>query len=215
MAIRTAVNRALTAITALPTAAALTDGNLTLLKTLNGGASTTTISFVNGSSDVVLDSTYSVYLFKYINIHADANTPNLEFNLSVDSGSNYNVTKTSTAFAAWNKEDDSGTSLAYNTGNDLAQATGNQRLAFGGLDVDNADGNASGEMFLFNPSSTTFVKHFMARGVKNSYHPYAWNTFIAGYANTTSAVNAIQFSVEGQNFDNAIFKLYGVGPKQS
>tara|TARA_B100001093_G_C26368179_1_gene817630 strand:+ start:49 stop:681 length:633 start_codon:yes stop_codon:yes gene_type:complete len=209
MAIRTAVNRALTAITALPTAAALTDGNLTLLKTLNGGASTTTISFVNGSSDVVLDSTYSVYLFKYINIHADANTPNLEFNLSVDSGSNYNVTKTSSAFATFHKEDDSGTSLAYNTGNDLAQSTSGQRILFGGLDNAN-DGNGCATLHLFDPSSTTFVKHFICNAVKNSYHPYAWNTFVAGYGNTTSAVDAIQFSLDSGNIETGTIKMYGI-----
>ena len=185
-------------------------GSMVHIKTLTGGSSTTTISFVHGSSDVVLDSTYPIYKIQFINVHADANTPNMEFNLSTDGGSNYNVTKTSSAFTAWHKEDDSGTSFAYNTGNDLAQSTANQRLTFGGLDVANADGNASGELTLYNPSSTTFVKHFMARTSMNSYHPYAWDMNIAGYANTTSAINAIQFTIGGQNFDNGIFKLYGI-----
>ena len=190
---------------------AVPTGKMTLIKTLTGGASTTTISFVHGSSDVVFDSTYSIYKIKFINVHADANTPNMSFNLSVDSGSNYNVTKTSTAFHAWHKEDDSGTNLSYTAGNHLAQGTGAQRLTSGGMDVANADGNVSGELTLYDPSSTTFVKNFIARSALNSYHPYAYNLYIAGYANTTSAINAIQFTIESQNFDNGIFKLYGIG----
>ena len=185
-------------------------GAMTLIKTLTGGNSTTTISFVHGTSSVILDSTYSIYKIKFINVHADANTPNMSFNLSIDSGSNYNIAKTSTAFQAWHKEDDSGTSFGYQAGNDLAQGTGAQRLTSGGMDVSNADGSACGELTLYNPSSTTFVKHFMARSSLNSYHPYEYDLHIAGYANTTSAINAIQFDIAGQNFDNGIFKLYGI-----
>ena len=185
-------------------------GAMTLIKTLTGGNSTTTISFVHGTSSVILDSTYSIYKIKFINVHADANTPNMSFNLSIDSGSNYNIAKTSTAFQAWHKEDDSGTSFGYQAGNDLAQGTGAQRLTSGGMDVSNADGSACGELTLYNPSSTTFVKHFMARSSLNSYHPYEYDLHIAGYANTTSAINAIQFDIAGQNFDNGVFKLYGI-----
>ena len=185
-------------------------GAMTLIKTLTGGNSTTTISFVHGTSSVILDSTYSIYKIKFINVHADANTPNMSFNLSIDSGSNYNIAKTSTAFQAWHKEDDSGTSFGYQAGNDLAQGTGAQRLTSGGMDVANADGSACGELTLYNPSSTTFVKHFMARSSLNSYHPYEYDLHIAGYANTTSAINAIQFDIQGKTFDNGIFKLYGI-----
>ena len=185
-------------------------GKMILIKTLTGGSSTTTISFVHGSGGVVLDSTYLIYKIKFINVHADANTPNMSFNLSADSGSNYNVTKTSTAYHAWHKEDDSATNFSYTSGNALTQGTGAQRLTSGGMDVANADGSACGEFTLYNPSSTTFVKQFMARSSLNSYHPYAYDLHIAGYANTTSAINAIQFDIQGQNFDNGIFKLYGI-----
>ena len=186
-------------------------GSMVHIKTLTGGSSTTTISFVHGSSDVVLDSTYPIYKIQFINVHANANTPNMSFNLSTDGGSNYNVTKTSTAFHAWHKEDDSATNLSFTAGNSLAQGTGGQRLTSGGMDVANADGNVSGELTIYNPSSTTFVKHFMARSSLNSYHPYEYDLHIAGYANTTSAINAIQFTIETNNFDNGIFKLYGIG----
>jgi len=204
MSIVTYNNRSITNISAIPGAAK----SLTHIKTLTA-SSDSTLDFVDGSSDVVLDSTYPIYLFKFINIHPATNGANLKFNLSVDGGSNYNVTKTSSAFAAWHKEDDSGTSLAYNTGNDLAQGTGAQSILFGGLDNAN-DGSGCAELYLFNPSSTTFVKHFLCTAVKNSYHPYAWNTFVAGYGNTTSAVDAVQFSLDSGNIDAGTIKLYGI-----
>ena len=183
-------------------------GAMTLIKTLTASGSST-LSFVDGASNVVLDGTYKEYIFKLINIHSVDNSANMVFNLSVDSGSNYNVTKTSSAFAAWHKEDDSGTSLAYNTGNDLAQSTSGQRILFGGLDNAN-DGNGCATLHLFDPSSTTFVKHFICNAVKNSYHPYAWNTFVAGYGNTTSAVDAIQFSLDSGNIETGTIKMYGI-----
>jgi len=204
MSIVTYNNRSIRNISAIPGAAE----SLTHIKTVTA-SSDSTISFVDGSSDVTLDSTFPIYLFKFINIHPADNSANLLFNMSTDSGSNYNVTKTSTAFAAWHKEDDSGTSFAYNTGNDLAQSTSGQRILFGGLDNAN-DGSGCAELYLFNPSSTTFVKHYICTAVKNSYHPYAWNTFVAGYGNTTSAVDAAQFSLDSGNIDAGTIKLYGI-----
>ena len=165
------------------------------------------ISFTSG-----IDSTYPIYKFECINIHASSGNDgsNFVFNLSTDGGSNYNVTKTTTAFQAWHKEDDTGTSLGYNTGNDLAQSTADQSLIFGGLDATNSDGNGCAELYLYNPSSTTFVKHFMGKAVLNSYHPYAWNTYIAGYGNTTSSVDAIRFQLNSGNIDSGTIKLYGI-----
>jgi hypothetical protein len=186
----------------------IAQGSVTLIKTLTASTSAS-LSFVHGSSSVVFDGTYKKYIFKLINIHSVDNSANMVFNLSVDSGSNYNVTKTSSAFATFHKEDDSGTSLAYNTGNDLAQSTSGQRILFGGLDNAN-DGNGCATLHLFDPSSTTFVKHFICNAVKNSYHPYAWNTFVAGYGNTTSAVDAIQFSLDSGNIETGTIKMYGI-----
>ncbi len=184
--------------------AAIPTGKMTLLSTQTASASAT-ISFTSG-----IDSTYDSYVFKLINIHPADSSANLRFNLSVDGGSNYNVTKTSAASAAWHKEDDSGTSLAYNTGNDLVQSTDPQRILFGGLDNAN-DGNGCATLHLFDPSNTTFVKHFLSTAVINSYHPYAWNTFVSGYGDTTSAVNAVQFSLDSGNIDDGVIKLYGIG----
>ena len=182
-------------------------GAMTLIKTLTASGSST-LSFVHGASSVVLDGTYKEYIFKLINIHSVDNSANMVFNLSVDSGSNYNVTKTSSAFAAWHKEDDSGTSLAYNTGNDLAQSTGVQQIdQNSGNDNDQ---NFCAELKLFSPSSTTFVKHYMVRSVANAASDAETDMYVAGYCNTTTAIDGVQFSFSSGNIDSGVIKLYGI-----
>ena len=155
MAIRTAVNGALTAITALPTAAALTDGNLTLLTTATASSSAT-LDFTSS-----INSTYNSYMFKFINIHAAA-TQNFTFQANAASASGFNETMTTTSFVAYKDEGGTTTALEYNAGGDQAQATGFQYLNIsGGFDIENS-ASLSGTLTLFNPSSTTFVKHFIA-----------------------------------------------------
>jgi hypothetical protein len=177
-------------------------GSLILLSTQTASASAN-ISFTTG-----LDSTYDEYIFKFIDIHPATDNVNFEFNLSSDSGSNYNVTKTTTFFRARHNENGTGAVLDYRTGTDLAQST-----AFQPLSPNAGNGNdesCSGSLQLFNPSSTVFVKHFIS--TFNTYHNEnaANNTFIAGYGNTTSAVNAVQFKMSSGNIDDGIIKLYGV-----
>ena len=202
MSIVTYNNRSIRNISAIPGAAE----SLTHIKTLTASSSST-LSFVDGSSDVVLDSTYPIYLFKFINIHGSAESE-LTFNMSVDSGSNYNVTKTSTFFLAENAENDSFRSVAYQTGSDLAQGTGFKTLQRS-TDFADADQSAAGTLHLFNPSSTTFVKHFISRiqsyGVARSH-----DSFAAGYGNTTSAVDAVQFKMTSGNIDAGTITLYGI-----
>jgi hypothetical protein len=202
MSIVTYNNRSIANISAIPGAAK----SLTHIKTLTASSSST-LSFVNGSDDVVLDSTYPIYLFKYINCHPATNDVSFVFNLSADTGSNYNVAKTTTFFRARHKEDDSATALEYRTSQDLAQATGTQQLAGSGNDNDQA---ISGTLTLFNPSSTTFVKHFIATNNAIDEGDGTRNNFIAGYANTTSAIDAIQFSFASGNIDAGTIKLYGL-----
>ena len=173
-------------------------------------SSSSTISFVDGTSDVVLDDTYKEYLFTFNNIHPSNDETGFHFNLSTDTGSNYNVTKTSTFINAYHGESDSyvgGGGVGYNTGFDLAQSTGVQRLS-GDTDADN-DTAMSGEMWLFSPSSTTYVKHFMT--ITNQVSTaYSQEVFIAGYGNTSSAINAIQFSQNSGTIQSGTFKLYGI-----
>ena len=182
-------------------------GAMTFIKKLTASSSGT-LSFVNGSSDVVLDNTYKEYIFLFKDIHPATDDANFFFNLSADTGSNYNVTKTTTAFRSFHSEDDSATGLGYYTGGDLAQSTDFQRFA-DSLGNDN-DQSLSGTFTLFNPSSTTFVKHFIAN-VNYSYDAdYSLQYFLAGYGNTPSAVDAIQFKMNSGNIDSGTIKLYGV-----
>ncbi len=194
-------------ISAVTSAAAIPSGALVPIKTLTASSSST-LSFVHGSSDVVLDSTYPVYVFKFIDIHPSVDAGNLEFNMSVDSGSNYNVAKTTTSFYGYQTENGASTAVAYDTNLDLAQGTGFQKL-LENVGTDN-DQCGTGTLIIFNPSSDTFVKHFMFTGIRNGAYEYAVNYYIAGYGNTTSAVNAIRFRMHSGNIDAGKIKLYGI-----
>ena len=183
--------------------AAVPTGSLTLLSTQTASASAT-ISFTSG-----IDSTYDSYVFKFINIHPSADGAVFHFNMSTDGGSNYNVTKTTTVFQSEHDEADTSTALSYNTSHDLAQSTAFQLLVnYAG---NGNDENTSGTLTLFNPSSTTYVKHFISDS--NVYHAddFMQNWKAAGYGNTTSAINAIQFKFASGNIDSGVIKLYGIG----
>ena len=183
-----------------------TPGSMTLIKTLTA-SSDSTLSFVNGSSDVVLDSTYPIYLFKFINIHPETDQKKFMFQGTTD-GSNFNTTMTTTWFQAYHDEADSNTALTYVVGEDQAQGTSFQSLS---EDTgNNNDQNYCGELFLYNPSSTTFVKHFMTRGNDAYFSDYINNIFVAGYFNTTSAITGLQFKMESGNIDAGTIKLYGI-----
>ena len=186
---------------------AVSTQKLFLIKNLDASSSST-LSFVDGSSSVVLDNTYKTYLFRFINIHPATNTASFTFNGSADSGSNFNVTKTTTFFDSRHNEGDSDSGLGYSTGDDIAQGTGYQDLSTG-TGSDNDQG-FSGELFLFDPSSTTFVKHFFGSGNDYSHHDYAFTKYYAGYFNTTSAINAIDFKFSSGNIDSGRIALYGI-----
>ena len=187
-------------------ALSVASGSMTLIKTLTASSSAT-LSFVHGASDVVFDGTYKEYVFKFIDIHPNADGPDYTFNVSIDSGSNYNVTKTSTQFNARQSEGDS-TGFSYITGNDLAQGTGFQIIGdgVGG----SADECLVGTLQIFDPANTTFVKHFISSVNNYRTNDDTYNVFTAGYVNTTSAVNAIQFKCSSGNTDSGTIKMYGI-----
>ena len=205
MALVTVSNNSLTAVTALP--ASIPTGSLTLIKSITASSSAS-ISFVDGASGVVLDDTYKSYVFKFINMHASTNAAYLQFNMSTDGGSNYNVTKTSTSFAAYHNESDSAAAIGYETGNDLAQSTSYQNLTTD-QSIDN-DASASGSIIIFNPSSSVFAKHFIANFASFQNSNYQKNQFTAGYGNTTSAIDAVSFKFNTGTIGDGIIKLYGV-----
>ena len=181
---------------------AASNATLVLLSTQTASASAT-ISFTTG-----LDSTYDEYIFKFIDIHPATDDVGFQFNMSTDGGSNYNVTKTTTAFQVNHDEADTATSLAYYSSVDLAQSTAFQFLTGG--TGNGADESLSGMVTLFNPSSTTFVKHFVTNTNEYGASNGSNNYYMAGYGNTTSAVNAVRFQFSSGNIDDGIIKLYGV-----
>ena len=184
-------------------------GSMVHIKTLTASASGT-LSFVHGADSVVLDSTYPVYVFKFFNIHPSASSQGgFQFN-GRDGSTAYDATKTTTLFRAYHFEDDSGSGLGYRTGSDLAQSTGFQRLT----DDDDVgvanDSGASGELLLFNPSSTTYVKHFISNFNNVQSDSFSINSHMAGYFNVTAAIDAIQFKFGSGNIDLGKIKLYGL-----
>ena len=177
-------------------------GELTFISKQTASSSAT-ISFTSG-----IDSTYKEYIFYFVNIHPSANGF-FGFNASVDSGSNYNVTKTSSAFYAYHAESDSEAGLTYDTGQDLAQSTGRQNLSSGQIGV-SSDDSFNGYLHLFNPSSTTFVKHFISRNNSYFFANYSWDSYVAGYCNVTAAIDGVQFAMSSGNIDSGDIKLYGI-----
>jgi hypothetical protein len=188
-------------------------GSMTFIKKLTASSSAT-LSFVDGTDGVVLDDTYKEYVFTFKDIHPATNRAIFGFNLSTDSGSNYNVTKTTTAFIAFHSEtNDADVALSYDTGFDLAQSTADQRLTQ--YISSDGDSSASGNMSLFNPASTTYVKHFISSCnnmviTSDLTEYFTMNQYVAGYGNTTSAVDAIRFQFSSGNIDAGDICLYGI-----
>jgi hypothetical protein len=164
-------------------------------------SSSSTISFTSG-----IDSTYKEYIFKFINIHPSADA---SFTFQADTGTNtnYNQTITSSAFNAYHYENDGATALTYNTNKDLAQSSNFQRI--GTLNSENDD-SCNGTLHIFNPSSTTFVKHFLCVMNSSAVTPATYNDFVGGYFNTTTAITRFQFKMSTGNIDSGTIKMYGV-----
>ena len=182
-------------------------GAWTLIKSQTASSSAT-ISFVDGTSDVVLDNTYPIYLFQFINIHPQTDGADFTFNFSTDGGSNYNVTKTSTIFQAYQGEGGLNPTLNYDSSRDLAQSTAFQVIM---QDPGNDnDQSGSGIFYLFNPSDSTFVKHFISQTNELQGADYTVEKFLAGYGNTTSAIDAVQFKFASGNIDDGKIKLFGL-----
>tara|TARA_B100000963_G_scaffold324244_1_gene309625 strand:+ start:712 stop:1329 length:618 start_codon:yes stop_codon:yes gene_type:complete len=204
MALNFCNNNSLSAITALP--GSISGGGLNLISTQTASSSSS-LTFTSG-----IDSTYKEYIFKLINIHGSTTYTSLGINFSIDGGSNYNATKTTTAFSAYHSEGDSYAALVYSSGGDLAQSTGDQKLNIGDNTGIDDDESLSGTIHLFDPSNTTFIKHFMTRinMVSGSGEPHSVDNYTAGYINSTSAVNAVRFQMASGNIDSGVIKLYGV-----
>ena len=195
-------NNSLSSVTS---AAGFPAGAMTLISTTTASSSST-ISITSG-----IDSTYPIYLLKFINIHPETDNATsanyFEVNFR-DGSTDYDATKTTTVFRSYHFEDDSTQAIAYETSHDLAQSTSFQKIAQG-ISADN-DHSVVGTLHLFNPSSTTFVKHFLCEttNAHATNASYRWN--VAGYCNTTTAIDGIQFKMTTGNIDAGDICLYGI-----
>ena len=186
----------------------LAPGSMVFIKKVTA-SSDGDISFVDGTSDVVLDDTYKEYIFTYNNMHPSADAAKFLFQGNAAGGSGYNETITSTFFYAYHAEADDEANMSYYGGGDQAQGTAFQRLGSGGVGTDN-DQSASGYLHLFNPSSTTFVKHFIATNSTYQNSDDVNHNFISVNFNTTSAIDEIQFKFDSGNIDAGDICLYGI-----
>jgi len=203
MALISVSNNALQNITAVP--ASIPTGALVLLSTQTASNSAS-LSFTSG-----IDSTYDSYVFKFIDIHPRTDNVGFGFQGSTNGGTSYGVTITSTAFQSIHRETVTGfldDFIQYASGGDLAQSTSYQPLNEQGWG-NGADEDGSGILTIYNPSNTTFVKHFISSVTNYTHHDYSIIQHNGGYFNTTSAINAFDFKMTSGNFDGTI-KLYGV-----
>ena len=182
--------------------------NLKLLSTSVASGSES-VSFITG-----IDSTYDVYIFKFINIKGGTDLKRFGFQFNAVGQSGFNETITSTHFDAYHYEsgDPYGPELRYNTGGDQAQGTGYQDLSSGTNTAN--DESLAGELHLFNPSSTTYVKHFYATtnyvyGASGADSAASFNDYVSGYVNTTAAIDEISFKMTAGNVSGTI-KMYGL-----
>ena len=190
-------NRSILNVTALDSIAS---GGLNLITTNTISSGVSSSAFTSN-----INSTYDTYLFKIINCHP-ASTAKFTVNFSIDSGSNYNVTKTATHIGAYHRDNGAASGLQYEDGRDTIAATSYVNIS----DDNNTDNNHAvcGEMYLFNPSSTTFVKHFIARTRVEAL--YTTDGFVAGYANVTAAIDGVDFKFASGNIDSGVIKMYGL-----
>ena len=193
-------NRAVKDVTEFGSISSL--GSLTHISTATASASAS-IEFTSG-----IDSTYKEYVFYFVNIHPQTDDAQFQFNLSTDGGSTYAVTKTTTNFVALHDEADTAGLITYSTAGDLAQSTSNQHLT---RSIGNGnDEHCSGSLTIYNPSSDTFVKHFISRTVRYDINNYIVDDFVAGYGNTVNPIDAVKFEMNTGNIDAGQILLFGV-----
>ena len=193
-------NNSISAVTA---AASIPSGSMVLISTNTVSSGVSSVSITSG-----IDSTYSTYMVKYINLHSASNNVQPQINFSIDGGSNYNVTKTTTSFYANYTEAGGGAGIGYSSGEDLAQSTAYQNIGEN-FKNDNDSGGCF-TMFLFSPSNTTFVKHFMTETSVANQADLMVNVRTAGYCNTTAAITGVDFKSTSGNIDSGVIKMYGL-----
>ena len=169
--------------------------------------SDTNMDFVEGTSGVVFDSTYKLYIFKLIGcIPEEGGQAICGIDASTDTGSSFGVACTDAVFQAQQAENGDNALLTYNTDNDLAQSTGRVTIGYGGT---GSDEGICGTVFIFNPSDTTYVKHYQSETMQIMDNDAFRHQFNGGYWNTTSALDAFRFKFDSSDWSGTV-KLYGV-----
>ena len=187
-----------------------------LVKAPAGGGAWNFISKITASADATIDftsgidSTYKEYLFTFNNIHPATDNVKLSVQANAAGGSGFNETITSNTVKSEHYENDASGGVSYDTVSDQAQGTGYQPLMTGNALGNANDESGSGYLHLFNPSSTVFVKHFISRISHVGYQDIQMDNYVAGYFNTTSAIDEISFKFNSGNIDAGTFKLYGI-----
>jgi len=175
-------------------------GGIPTLITTTTASNATNVAFTSG-----LSATYFKYMFVFTDIGPANDSNTLTMNFSTDGGSNYNLSKTSTFFRA--QHNGSSSDLGYQTANDLHSSTAYQPIS---ADLGNgADESTAGVLHLWSPSSTTFTKQWTSRFNCHHASDYINDMFSAGYVNTTSDIDAIDFKMSSGNFDGVI-QMYGI-----
>ena len=182
-------------------------GSLVHIKTLTASDSSS-VEFLDGTADVVLDSTYPIYKFQWTNVRPSEDGRSICIQANNSGGSGFNQTITSTIFRTFHTEGGAYPGVSYNADRDQANGTSLQAISMPGGNA--ADECTSGEIYLFGISSTTFVKHFMATSSDLEDNDAAMNTFAAGYFNTTNALDEFKFAMNSGNITSGKFKLYGI-----
>ena len=168
-------------------------------------SSSATIDFTSG-----IDSTYKEYIFIFNSIHPATNSTQFAFQVDTGTNTSYNQTVTSTAFRAYHIEGGNDYGHSYVAGEDQAQGTAFIKLTAGGTIGSDNDQSANGYLHLFNPSSSTFLKHFKCRSSASHASDYAIDFFKSGYVNTTTALTRVRFKMLSGNIDAGTITLYGI-----
>ena len=154
-----------------------------------------------------IDSTYDEYMFVFTDLGPATDAQNFRFQVNAASQSGFNEVITSTAFYSYHNENNAAQGIAYHDSQDQANGTSYQTIAAG---VGNGSfESCAGILHLFSPSNTTFVKHFYSRMSSYESAARSWEEYVAGYINTTSAIDEISFKFASGNFDGVI-QMYGI-----
>ena len=196
------ISNGTTLLDAGATSSGVFSGTMVLLssQTLSNAA---TVSFTSG-----IDSTYKEYVFKFIDVHPVTDQKNLSFQVDTGTNTNYNQTITSAFYWAYHNEADTTATLEYYTGGDQNQGNAFQVITEATGNV--ADECSSGTLHLYDPASSTFLKHFMATTQTAEGSGHSTQSYVAGYINTTTAITRVQFKFNSGNIDSGIIKMYGI-----